>query len=188
MNKFIKMAVVVLLASISSAASAQVWIGGNIGYNHSQIGYDLLYGNEKESTSTRNFMIAPEIGYNLNDKFAVALALGYSNIDGAINNWSVNPYVRYNFAETSRVRFFLDGGVKYTYSHLNGTKTDVNGIGFSINPGVSFAVNKRLGLVAHLGELSYTHAHVGAETGCYSNNDFVFGLTNNLSLGLYVNL
>lgn len=188
MKRLMRMAVVALLASVSCAASAQVWIGGNMSYNHSETGYDLLYGNLNGSTTVNMFTIAPEIGYNLSDKFSVAMALGYTHSDGSANSWDVNPYVRYHFAESGRVRFFIDGGVKYTYTHLNGTKTDLNGIGFGINPGVSLALNERLGLVAHFGELSYSHAHVEAESGCYSNNNFIIGLTNNISFGLYINL
>ena len=188
MKRLFKMAVIVLLASVSCAASAQVWIGGNMSYNRTKTGYDLKYGNEKGSTSTNNFMIAPEIGYNLNRQFAIAMAIGYSHSEGEMNSWGINPYVRYHFAESGNVRFFVDGGVKYMHTDMNGTETDLDGIGFAINPGVSLALNKRLGLVAHLGELSYTHAHVEAETGCYSNDEFLFGLTNNISFGLYFNL
>lgn len=188
MKKIMRTAVAALLACVSCAASAQVWIGGSMSYNHSETGYDLIYGNMRGSTSVSNFTIAPEIGYNLNDRFSVAMALGYTHSDGSSNSWYLNPYVRCHFAESGKVRFFVDGGVRYTYTHVNGTETELNGIGFGITPGVSLALNERLGLVAHLGELSYTHAHVEAETGCYSNNDFIVGLTNNISFGLYINL
>lgn len=183
-----KMAALVLLTSISSAASAQVWIGGNLGYNHSESSFDEKLGNEGPSTTSDNIHIAPEIGYNLNDKFALALSLGYDHDSGKSNQWSVNPYVRYHFAESGKVRFFIDGGLLYSIAHLNGLDTDIENYGFSFNPGVSYAISNRLGLVAHVGELGYTHGHTEAETGHYSSNNFNFGLTNKLSLGMYFNL
>lgn len=186
MNK--KLTVLSLLASISSAALAQVWIGGSLGYNHAEIEYgehlEIDFGN----ATTDLFNFAPEIGYNLNDRFAVALALGYNHNDGSSNQWSLNPYVRYHFAETGPIRFFIDGGLIYSRGHLNGMATDIDTFGFSFNPGVSYAINERLGLVAHLGELGYTHGHVEATDGCYSNNIFNLGVSNTLSLGLYFNL
>lgn len=187
MNKKMKMAVLALLMCISSAASAQVWIGGSLGYNHAEIGYDEK-GYDFGNTTTDLFHIAPEIGYNLNDKFAVALACSYSHNDGSYNLWSFNPYVRYHFAESGPIRFFIDGGFIYSHGHLNGMETDIDTFGFSFNPGVSYAINERLGLVAHLGELGYTHGHVEAPVGCYSNNNFNLGVTNTLSLGMYFNL
>lgn len=188
MNKTMKMAAVVLLASMASAASAQVWVGGNFGYNHSETGFDSKLGLEFGNTTTDNFSIAPEIGYNINDDFAVALSLGYEHSDGEANTWSFNPDVRYHFTEVGKVRFFVDGGLIYSHSHFNGMDTDINTFGFSFNPGISYALNDRLGLVAYLGELSYTHGSVDAEVGSYSNNNFFFGVTNTLSLGVYFNL
>lgn len=186
MNK--KIAILALLTSISGVASAQVWIGGNLGYNHSETQYDEILGNLSGSSTTDNFFIAPEIGYTLNDKFAVALSIGYNHSDGSSNQWNFNPYVRYHFAESGPIRFFVDGGLIYGLAHLNGMETNIYTYGFSFNPGVSYAINERLGLVAHLGELGYTHGHVDATVGCYSNNNFNFGVTNTLSLGLYFNL
>ena len=182
------MAAIVLLASVSGAASAQVWIGGNVGYNHSEAGYDVMWADVTGNTTADYLHIAPEVGYNLNDKFTVALALSYDHNEGSSNKWGFNPYVRYHFAESGPVRFFIDGGLIYAHSHFNGLDTDANTFGFSFNPGVSYAINDRLGLVAHLGELGYTHSHIGAPTGCFSNNNFNFGVTNSLSLGIYFNL
>lgn len=183
-----KIAAIALLTVISSAASAQVWIGGSLSYNHSETGFDEKWGNEIGNTTADYFQFAPEIGYNLNDNFAVALSLVYNHSDGSSNLWGLNPYVRYHFAESGKVRFFIDGGLIYSHSHFNGMETDIDTFGFSFNPGVSYAINERLGLVAHLGELGYTHGHVEAAVGCYSNNNFNFGVTNSLSLGMYFNL
>ncbi len=188
MNKTIKLAALVLLTSISSAASAQVWIGGSLGYNHSETGFDEKWGNEIGNTTTDYFHFAPEIGCNLNEKVAVALALGYDHSNGMSNQWRFNPYIRYHFAESGSIRFFIDSGLIYSHSHYNGLEAGIDTFGFSFNPGVSYAINKRLGLVAHLGELGYTHGHVDATVGCYSNNNFNLGVTNSLSLGMYFNL
>ena len=55
MNKYVNGAVIALMASISSAASAQVWIGGSFGYNHAEIEYGEQLGIDFGSATTDVF-------------------------------------------------------------------------------------------------------------------------------------
>ena len=65
MKKFLVMAVMAIMAL---GVSAQVYVGGSLGYTHAKT--DLGSGDQ--------FTIAPEIGYNLNDSWAIGAGLNYT--------------------------------------------------------------------------------------------------------------
>jgi len=168
-----KMILAALVAVASLSANAQVWLGGEAGFNvSSHKGYDRT-----------DFSIMPEIGYSLNDKWDLAVKVGYeySKIDSDVadildtdeGHFVINPYARYTFYTTGKVGFFLDGGFSI--------KTDVNdetAWGIGIRPGVKFAASDKITLVAHLGGLGYEK--------CGDDSSFGLGVTGNaLSLGLY---
>ena len=103
---------ILLMAAFAVAtlsANAQVWVGGALGFN---------YENEKDVEKVTSFNIAPEVGYNLDENWAIALSLdfGYANhkpevLDSyGVTTFTVAPYVRYTFARAGVANFFLDGG------------------------------------------------------------------------------
>ena len=59
--------IMMTLAAVAVAATmnAQVWVGGELGFTGSHV-------NGIDNTE-KTFTIAPEIGYNLDDNFAVAI-------------------------------------------------------------------------------------------------------------------
>ena len=103
-----------LVAASAMTANAQVWIGGEAGYNTSKSTFD---GNKLESMN--NVTVLPEVGYSLNEKFDVAVAIGFkhgdnSNANNVIDNsnsFVLHPYVRYSYAKVGDLKFFVDGGV-----------------------------------------------------------------------------
>ena len=66
MKKIVMMAV---MAVAALTANAQTWVGGEVGFTSSHVNG---VGTSKE------FSIKPEVGFGLNEKFDVAIALGYS--------------------------------------------------------------------------------------------------------------
>ena len=146
------------------------------------------------------FEISPEVGYNLSDKWAVALALSFSHSDALKTNaFSVNPYVRYTFLKAGNFSAFCDGGVAYKTSHIRNDKANTNTIAVGLNPGVTYAISPKVTLVAHLGDLSYqtswkkydesgtTAGIAWASESKKTNNKFNFGLWNAISFGAYYN-
>ena len=100
MKKFLAIAIM-LAASIS--ASAQLYLGGSIGLNRNT------------SENETNLTIAPEIGYELNSKWAIGgeLAYNYKYDDGLSTNvFAIRPYARYTYysCADNRVNLFVDGG------------------------------------------------------------------------------
>lgn len=147
MKKLILTAVVALAAM---TANAQVWVGGGLGF--SQRNYDDSMFKPDETT----FYISPEVGYTLNDKWDLAIALGdvYKKTDpgDSCNDFFVNPYARYTFFKTGKVGFFVDGG----FSITAGDSPTEWSVGLA--PGVKFAASDKVTFVAKFGFLGYTKA------------------------------
>ena len=170
------------LAAVAVAATmnAQTWVGGSLGFSTSH-----LQGAEK---NTKTFSIAPEIGYNLDDKWSVAVALGYGHSSYSYhtyNTFSVKPYARYTFVKAGDFSFFLDGGLNYETEHMNGAKNNENSFGVFVTPGISYAISEKVGLVAHLGSgLTFDHEW---EKDSYHRNTLALDLANGISFGAYYN-
>lgn len=166
MKKFLVMAVMAVMAL---GVSAQVYVGGSLGYTHEK--YD--------DGDADKFTIAPEIGYNMNDNWAVGAALNYTWVKDAYNMFSINPYARYTYFRTDLVSLFIDGGVDLGFSKPDeGDSSTIWGIG--LKPGISLNLNEKFSLVAHMGFLGYRDLQEAGK---------VYGLDlhNNLSFGFYYN-
>ena len=151
--KKILLAAVVAFSSL--AANAQIWVGGSLGAEFSKKDVD---GAKTEST----FTISPEVGYTLSDKWDIAVAINTTLEDNGYENlttFSVEPYARFTFAQMDNVSFFVDGGfafgTKDVMNDITGKKDDQTSFKVGVRPGVKFAVNEKLGLVAKLGWLGY---------------------------------
>ena len=172
------------LAAVAVAATmnAQAYLGGGIGFQTSS--YD---GN-----SETYFTILPEVGYNLDENWAVGMTVGYgearTKIKGEgtekVKAFQIAPYARYTFAKFDKVNLFVDGTVGYKHENYAGVKTNTFAIGFK--PGVAVNLNEKLSFVAHVGFLGYENEKVkGADK---STNTFGVGLDgSNLSFGVYYN-
>ena len=205
MKKFFVMAV---MAVSALSANAQWWAGGEIGFN-TTTNTQKINGVKTDATSN-NFTIAPEVGYNLNDNWAVALKIGYAHNENnteiadliesnsvlilpskvATNAFSINPYVRYTFVKAGNFSAFVDGGVGYSSIHVNGMSdiiNNVNQFNVGINPGVAYAVSPKVSLVAHVGDLSYQNMWCKAKNVDVkvSEGKFNISLWNSISLGAY---
>ena len=145
-------ALVALLACVTMGASAQVYVGGSLGFTSSKIDQG---GQDQDGSS---YKIIPEIGYQLDDDLSVGLQIGYAhgyasfgslNVTGVkalmntvvstyadineddmkLNSFTIAPYLRYNVLKFDRVKFFIEGGVGYTNiksddtPNANGRKT-----------------------------------------------------------------
>jgi len=188
MKKFFVMAV---MAVAALNANAQWWAGGSFGLNFDN------GGNRNGDQNTTSFQISPEVGYNLDDKWSVAIALGFGTSNNATstadamgnyygakleesnNFFKVAPYVRYTFCKTAPVSFFVDGGFGFRfYNHDGGSQFNVG-----IRPGVAFAATKKLSLVATTGYLGYQKDSEKADDG----SRFGLGLDNTIIFGAYYN-
>lgn len=189
MKKLFLMAAM-MVASV--AASAQIYVGGGIGFNSSKADYE-------GAEAATSFKITPEIGYNLDENWTVGIGLGYAHSkQGEIKSdaFSIEPYARYTFVKWNNVGLFAEAGVGY--AHTKDTKTlaeeggnelnaeskyDIFSIG--IRPGVSIALNDKLTFVTKIGWLGYTNEKAGdIKTNSFG---FDFDTINDIDFALYFN-
>ena len=188
-----------LVAVASLSANAQVWVGGEVGFSAGK-----TTNNGTKFGSGADFNLIPEIGYTLNDKFDIAVAIGIAHNNGNgkayagtegydayrmvlddvnRNAFTLNPYVRYKFANAGDFTFFVDGGFSYTMIHYSGDDNNGNQWGLGFKPGIAYNLSDKVSLVAHVGELSYNFFKKDE----VKNNEFNMGVSgNNISLGAYV--
>ena len=175
-----------LMATV--AASAQGWwAGGGIGY---------FYEKPKNAPGgINNFSIAPEVGYDFNDKWGVAAAVGYNgtvdksqadNVTVSTHGFFIQPYVRYKFAHIGNATFFVDGIVQYGYdveqTKAGGfvTKVDGHSAKVGVCPGFAYAFCDKAVLACRFGFLGYEHIGIG------NSNKFGFNFSGyNLGLSMY---
>lgn len=78
-----------VMAVFAMTASAQVYVGGQIGFSTSSVNADIDGTNSISGTS---FKILPEVGYKINDKWAVGIQVGYSQGISAFGTFDVNDF------------------------------------------------------------------------------------------------
>jgi hypothetical protein len=188
-----KILLAAFVAVVSLTANAQLWVGGELGYN-----YQRTTNHKVEVGKANNFSILPEIGYKLNDKIDVAVEIGFLHgEDGAkmmghtvgndqyANAFILNPYLRYTFAKAGNFSFFADGGFTYGNIHICGDDNSINAWQIAIKPGISYALSPKVSLVAHVGSAGWQFA----KQGDVKTNSWGCGVSgNNITFGAYVNL
>lgn len=165
-----------MLAGSSLAASAQVWLGGSLGLG-------VTHLNDADATIT-TLTIAPEVGYNFNEKWALGVALEEAALftsDYNANALYISPFGRYSFARVGIANFFIDGGFQIGYQNFdsNLNKTDSHtAFGLGVRPGVKIELSKHLAIEAKTGYLGIRAiTDVATEFGFGVNNeDLSFGL------------
>ena len=180
-----KIFAIALVAMMTMTANAQVYVGGGVG----------LLTSSYDGNSATYFSILPEIGYNINEDWAVGIAVGYGEAKSKVNvagvkvtekvkTFQIAPYARYTFAKFDKVNLFVDGSVGYKHENFAGVKTNTFAVGFK--PGVAVNLNDKLSFVAHVGFLGYQNDKVKGDDK--STNTFGLNLDgSNLSFGVYYN-
>ncbi len=169
--------------AMTVCASAQVYVGGNVGIASVDNG-----GDDSETV----YSLLPELGYKFNDTWAAGVSFGWSK--GALSSkqgdlyadmglthtFEINPYARYNVVKTKVINFFIDGGVGY--KHYNGAADQFT---IGLKPGIELKLNK-FSLLAHVGFLGYQKVDPKGD----SDGTNIWGLDfdgNNVQFGLLYN-
>lgn len=173
------------VAMCSFTANAQIWVGGSVGFSK----FDNESQNENLSSSNNTptrLYFGPTVGYDFNDKWAVALSLDYSSgnntttfdgppsnncdeINGSSHGFLVTPFVRYTFARSGIVSFYVDGGVSIGWAkaknkrHYDDSVVILSGCDKSssfeigLRPGMLIDLSDHVALEMNLGFFGYTH-------------------------------
>ena len=142
----------IVFAGVMSA-NAQVWVGLN------NIGAVV----EKNHMSCS---ISPEIGYNINQQWCVALGFGYlyeqtkSELLGTTtqNVLALQPYVRYTGGTIGK-KFFLFADLCGDFSLLDGPKA----YAVTIQPGIAWAATERFTAAFRFAKIGYDHNFYSAD-------------------------
>ncbi len=184
------------------AANAQVYVGGGINFSSSKPAYVKVDGGSEPDATTK-FGILPEVGYKLDDKLSVGIALGYEHSkqgDVKTNGFSIAPYARYTFVKWNNIGLF--GEAQFAYSNKKETESvdmgdgktmDVdkksNGWSLGVRPGISIDLNEKLTFITKFGWLGYKSEKPSDAKGQKASSDFGFDVdATNLQFSLLFNL
>lgn len=156
--KKVLLTLVIAFAGIFTA-NAQVWIGGGVGAK--------VYENYS------SFTVAPEVGYNINNHWTVALGANYDFskdvLEGdaekalILNKLSLQPYVRY-VGGTIGQKFSLFLDLTGDFGLI-----DKSGYAVSLRPGIAWAATEKFTAAFRFGFAGYDHGFYGAKNGFYMN-------------------
>ena len=165
------------------AASAQVFVGGEVGF----------WRNTDDNHTT--FNVAPQIGYNLNNEWALGIEIGYEHDykkGWKTNGVGVAPFARYTAGKVGPVALIFDGGFGFnTYSVKykdNDSDESYNSWEIGIKPGVKVSLAKNVDFIASLGFFGYRDNDNNKIARPYGEKGFGFDFsTNDLRFGVVYN-
>jgi hypothetical protein len=172
----------IAVAFVAMSVNAQVYVGGSLGID--------AWSSQKNAgdRSETTFTILPEVGYNLNDEWAVGTVIGYVSdkwvgVNGISESaFTFNPYARYTYLKAGKVSLFVDGGVDFTTA----SKADWTELAIGFKPGLAVSLTDNISFVSHLGFIGFDEFNPDGD----DNNTTNFGLNlsgSNLTFGLYFN-
>lgn len=176
--KKILMTMVAAFAAVSM--NAQVYVGGSFAFE--AWSSQKLAGDKSETV----FKIMPEIGYNINNEWAIGTVIGYQNdkfngVNGVSESaFTIAPYARYTFSKLGKVNLFVDGGVGFT----SASKADWTELEVGFKPGLAVNLTDNLSFVSHIGFIGYDLLNPDGD----DNNISMFGLSldaTDITFGLY---
>ncbi len=178
-----KILLTVAVAAMALTASAQVYVGGEIG----------AWRNTDANKTT--FAIQPEVGYQLSDKWDLGIGIGYAHAYQnkiAVNSFEVDPYARWSFVKFGPVSLFLDMGFginTYKAKVKDGPSGDSNTAWrVGVAPGLRVNLTKHIDFIAHMGFLGYRDADDSYVESPYGENGFGFNVSgNDLTFGINYN-
>lgn len=169
-------------AFVAVSMSAQVYVGGSVSVD----GWSSQENAGDRSETTFKFM--PEIGYNLNEDWAIGTVIGYENnkwdgVEGVSESaFVVAPYARYTYLKSGKLSLFVDGGVSFE----SASEADWTAFGVGLKPGLAVNLTDNVSFVSHIGFIGYeTLNPSGAKNSI--NHCGVDLSGENLSFGLYFN-
>ncbi|NPD91333.1 porin family protein [Xylanibacter muris] len=193
-----KLMLMIAFMAVTFSASAQVYIGGGIGFNSYK-----PYHHEKADVDTKTTInLVPEIGYKLDDNMSIGLMLGYGHSkEGDLKNdvFAIEPYIRYTFVKWNKVSLF--GEASFGYAHLKETKTyndedtgkeyseseKASEWGIGVRPGIAIDLTDKLTLLTRVGYLGYTSYKPDGDN-IKASSEFDFNLNGeNLKFSLIYN-
>ena len=103
--------------------------------------------------NTTTMIIAPEIGYHLNQKFTAAASIGFHSYNNDLgpdeSGIILNPYIRYNAFKKGVLFGYVDGGFELGIG-------DFDLVQVGLKPGIAVAITNRLVVALQYGFIGYS--------------------------------
>lgn len=158
-----KIVMFLFVVMVALSVKAQVYVGGTVGFWHN------------DDADATTFTLAPEVGYNFSEKWAVGAVLEFAHSKVSKDD------SRYSYYENKLIRLFVDGGLGFSTYKVDGSDS-VSGFEIGFKPGISIKLNKNFNLVAKCGFLGYRDDYNGSS----ANNGYGFAFTSeDLSFGFH---
>lgn len=93
-RKMKKIVLVCIVAIMATAAQAQIYVGGTLGFS------SVKTENSDAELKTTTIKLLPEIGYELDENWSIGTVVGYQYSktgDLKTNTFTIAPYARYSF-------------------------------------------------------------------------------------------
>ena len=157
----------VAIATLSVKAQ-DIYMGGTVG----------LWRNDDANTTS--FKLAPEIGYNLSEQWALGVELQFNHEYKehiSTNTFAIAPYARFSYYENKIVRLFIDGGFGFATTKVKDGGDAINGFEIGLKPGIAIKLNQHFSLVAKCGFLGYRDDYMNNSGFGFSasSEDLTFG-------------
>ena len=140
MKKYIMFGIFAIVTIIGASAQDYKWWAG---------GKTLIWAGDDRST----IVIAPEVGYHLNQKLTVAASVGFHsyNYDNNpdVSGLVLNPYIRYNAFKKGVLFGYVDGGIELGLGDLEGVQA-------GLKPGIAVAITNRFVVALQYGFIGYS--------------------------------
>ena len=162
----------IVFAGVISANAQGWWIGGGVNAS--------IYKNHTQ------FGIAPEIGYNINNHWTVALGAGYGfnqnklidpltndEIKTTFHDLTLQPYVRYVGGTIGhKFSLFLDLTGDLDFGNMINGIDNTMGWAVSLRPGIAWAATERFTAAFRFGFAGYNRGFYKDENGAALPNGF----------------
>lgn len=145
-----KLLLTLVLIVMGISAQARFYAGGTLGI-------DVINLHDGASDTQTALGIAPEVGYNINDTWAIGAQIGFGVVSNgsSITSVKIMPYVRNTFASVGMVDFFGELGMGYANQSSGGFGE--SGFVSAVRPGMAINFSKKFAVIARTNLLRYEY-------------------------------
>ncbi|MBE6291017.1 MAG: porin family protein [Bacteroidales bacterium] len=179
-----KSLLMVAFAMVAMVSSAQIYVGGGLGFTSDKV--KVSYDGDSESESGSSFYFKPEVGYVLNETLSFGLTFDFTSDkeigdDDAVSQWSIAPYARYTFYRTGNLSCFVDGVLGFGVP-----EEDFTNFSIGVRPGVALSLTENISLVSTIGLVGWNSLSTKEDDLKLSYSTLNLGVDGSaISFGLY---
>lgn len=154
----------VIFTTQAQTDRGQLIIGGNVQYSTSKTDAD-------NAKASHNFSVVPNVGFFVEDNFAIGTGIGYQSSKSAISGefgkkeaFVIEPFGRYYVPLAEKFKFFGQLSVPMEFGNTKATDADLKvgdktgsstSIGVALSPGFAYFPSKKIGIELSLNGASY---------------------------------